>query len=97
MDFQNKELAEFLEQSVSWLFDLNPNSVGIVALNDDKDLAWTGFLNCSPEDKARLMHHIQTDITMDVISSNIHHIHDMLMEYEEEDDGEGTEEDGDEP
>jgi hypothetical protein len=83
--FQNKELAEFLEDSVHGLFDLNPDYIATVAVNDTAGIASTQYFNCGVEDKARMIHHILTDIIMDIVLSNIELINNAIMELNDED------------
>ena len=90
-EFQNKELAEFLEDSVHGLFDLNPSAICTVAINDDAGIASTQYYNCGVEDKSRMIHHILTDIIMDIVISNVEIIRNYIIdaendEYEQEDD-----------
>ena len=92
--FENQELAEFLEDTVHSLFDLNPNAVAVVAVNDDAGIAGTNYHNCGVEDKGRMMHHILEDIVMDIVLSNIEIIRNLLTEDENDEDG--GDDDGDE-
>ena len=80
--FENTELAEFLEDAVHGLFDLNPNAVAVVAINDDAGIAGTNYHNCGVEDKGRMMHHILEDIVMDIVLSNATLIRDAIAEAE---------------
>lgn len=87
--FENKELAEFLEDSARGLFDLNPNAACVVGINDDVGIAGTNYLTNSIDDKARLMHQIFSDLVMDIVLSNIHLVRESLDDTEGEDiDGE---------
>ena len=90
-EFENKKLAEFLEDAVHSLIDLDPNAIAIVAISDDKGIAGTNYYGCGVEDKGRMIHHINEDIIMDVILNNAKTIHDVLIESE--DDGEEDEDD----
>lgn len=49
-EFENKELAEFLEDAVQGLFDLDPNAIAIVAINDDRGIAGTQYYGCGVND-----------------------------------------------
>ena len=95
-EFQNKELAEFLEDSVHGLFDLNPSAICTVAINDDAGIASTQYYNCGVEDKSLMIHHILTDIIMDIVLSNIELIHNSLIELENDEDEQEDDEDADE-
>lgn len=91
IDFDNQELAEFLEDAVQGLFDLDPNAIAIVAINDDRGIAGTQYYGCGVEDKGRIIHHINEDIIMDVILNNAEMIRNIVMdadddEIDEEDD-----------
>ena len=85
-EFENKELAEFLEDAVQGLFDLNPNAIAIVAINDDRGIAGTQYYGCGVEDKGRMIHHINEDIVMDIILNNADTIRDILMDDGNDDD-----------
>ena len=90
-EFENKELAEFLEDAVQGLFDLDPNAIAIVAINDERGIAGTQYYGCGVEDKGRIIHHINEDIIMDVILNNAEMIRNIVMvadddEIDEEDD-----------
>lgn len=85
-EFKNKELAEFLEDAVQGLFDLDPNAIAIVAINDDRGIAGTQYYGCGVEDKGRIIHHISEDIIMDVILNNANMIRNVLIDAENDDD-----------
>lgn len=92
-EFENKELAAFLEDAVHGLFDLNPNTVVTVAINDAAGIASTQYYNCGVEDKSRMIHHILTDIIMDIVLSNIELIHNAIIELENDEDEQENDED----
>ena len=94
IEFENQELAEFLEDAVHSLVDLDPNAIAIVAINDERGIAGTQYYGCGVEDKGRMIHHINEDIIMDVILNNAKTIHDVLIESEDDEDEEGDDEIG---
>lgn len=59
-----------MEDAVQGLFDLDPNAIAIVAINDDRGIAGTQYYGCGVEDKGRMIHHINEDIVMDIILNN---------------------------
>lgn len=85
-EFENKELAEFLEDAVQGLFDLDPNAIAIVAINDDRGIAGTQYYGCGVEDKGRMIHHINEDIIMDVILNNAEMIRNIVMDADDDED-----------
>lgn len=85
-EFENKELAEFLEDAVQGLFDLDPNAIAIVAINDDRGIAGTQYYGCGVEDKGRIIHHINEDIIMDVILNNAEMIRNIVMDADDDED-----------
>lgn len=85
MEFENKELAEFLEDTVRNVIDLNPNAIAIVAINDDRGVAGTQYYGCGVEDKGRMIHHIVEDIVMDIILNNAGTIGRYIVDAEGED------------
>lgn len=68
------------------LFDLDPNAIAIVAINDDRGMAGTQYYGCGVEDKGRIIHHISEDIIMDVILNNANMIRNVLIDAENDDD-----------
>lgn len=84
--FKNAELAEFLEDAVRGLFELDPNKICIVAINDESGIAGTNYHNCGVEDKSRMIHHIQEDIIMDVILNNASLIRNCVIGAENDED-----------
>lgn len=87
-EFENQELAEFLEDSARGMFDLNPGIACVVGINDEVGLAGTNYLTESTDDKGRLVHHILADIIMDIVLSNVHLIREAIAELEEAEDDE---------
>ena len=86
IDFDNQELAEFLEDAVQGLFDLDPNAIAIVAINDERGIAGTQYYGCGVEDKGRIIHHINEDIIMDVILNNAEMIRNIVMDADDDED-----------
>ena len=78
------------------LFDLNPDAIATVAVNDGVGIASTQYYNCGVEDKARMIHHILTDIIMDIVLSNVELIHNAIIELENDEDETEDDEDADE-
>ena len=66
------------------LFDLDPNVIAIVAINDDRGIAGTQYYNCGVEDKGRMIHHINEDIVMDIIMNNADTIRTWIMDADED-------------
>ena len=91
-EFENKELAKFLEDAVHSLVDLDPNAIAIVAINDDSGIAGTQYYGCGVEDKGRMVHHINEDIIMDVILNNADIIRNAVMDAENDEDEEDDDE-----
>lgn len=85
MEFENKKLAEFLEDTVRNIIDLNPNAIAIVAINDDRGVAGTQYYGCGVEDKGRMIHHINEDIIMDIVLNNADTIRNAIMNEEDDD------------
>lgn len=91
-EFENQELAQFMEDMVKGLVDLDPNAVAVVAINDEKGVAATQYYGCGVEDKGRMAHHINEDIIMDVILNNASMINKMLIDAENDEDEEDDDE-----
>lgn len=88
-EFENQELAEFLEDAVRGLVELDPNAIAIVAINDDRGIAGTQYYGCGVEDKGRIIHHINEDIIMDVIMNNAWMIRNIVMDEDDNEIDEG--------
>lgn len=69
------------------MVNLDPETIAIVARSGERDMAFTAYYNCNPEDKSVLVHHILSDVVLDIVRANRDEI------FVDEDDGE--EDDGD--
>lgn len=87
-EFENKELAEFLEDAVRGLVEFDPTEIAIVANNCNEGLAQTQYYNCTIVDKGHAITQILQDIIDDFIVSNKDRIRSILLddEIEQEDD-----------
>ncbi len=83
MDFSKIPCAEWLEDTLRHLLSSDAEHICICALLADKTVG-TAYYNCSAQDKAIIVHNIQTDIMMDVLEVNIDRIKDMLDGVEDE-------------
>lgn len=81
-EFENKDLAEFLEDAVEALFALDPDCIGIVAISDSKGIAGTNYYNAGIQDKGAMMTHILEDIMDDFIHSNAERIRSIILDDE---------------
>lgn len=91
-EFENQELAQFMEDMVKGLVDLDPNAVAVVAINDEKGVAATQYYGCGVEDKGRMAHHILEDIIMDIVLNNADIIRNAIMDDENDEDEEDDDE-----
>lgn len=83
-----------MEDVVQGLFEINPNAVAIVAINDDRGIAGTQYYGCGTEDKGRMAHHINEDIIMDIITNNAGYIRNLVIDEENDEDETEDDEDG---
>lgn len=81
-EFENKELAEFLEDAVRGLVEFDPTKIAIVANNCNTGFAQTQYYNCSIVDKGCAITQILQDIIDDFIVSNRDRIRAILMDDE---------------
>ena len=81
-EFENKELAEFLEDAVRGLVEFDPTEIAIVANNCNEGLAQTQYYNCTIVDKGHAITQILQDIIDDFIVSNKDRIRAILMDDE---------------
>mgnify|MGYP003290597231 CR=1 FL=1 len=79
-EFENRELAEFLEDAIQGLFTLDPNAIAIVAINNDRGIAGTQYYNCGISDKGMAITHILEDIIDDFIQNNAERIRSIILD-----------------
>lgn len=82
-DISKLPYAAWLEESVKTVVSVSPKSICIAATADD-GTTFTGYYNADAQDKAVFSHHIQSDVTMDIIRNNAGMIKAILSEAEEE-------------
>lgn len=80
-DITKQPYAAWLEESLHVIAGLDPVCLCIAAKSTDGDV-FTGYYGADATDKAVFAHHIQSDVTMDIIRANIDEIKDMLREAE---------------
>lgn len=78
-DITRQPYAEWLENSLRTVVDIEPVCLCIAAKNPDGTV-FTGYYNADATDKAVFAHNIQSDVTMDIIRENIGKIKEMLEE-----------------
>jgi hypothetical protein len=79
INFDNKELAEFMEDLVKGLVELDPTQVSVVAVNEDRGIAGTQYYNCGIHDKGLAITHILEDIIDDFIQNNAERIRSIIL------------------
>lgn len=82
ISFENKDLAEFLEDAVRGLVEFDPTEIAIVANNSNTGFAQTQYYNCSIVDKGHAVTQILQDIIGDFIISNADMIRAILLDDE---------------
>lgn len=80
-DITKQPYAAWLEESLQVIAGIDPVCLCIAATSPDGDV-FTGYYGADATDKAVFAHHIQSDVTMDIIRANIDDIKDMLREAE---------------
>lgn len=78
-EIKSAPYAEWLELVLRKLFEGKPASIGLCATLEDGS-TMTAYYQCDAQDKAVFAHHIQNDVTMDVILANIDLLRDALEE-----------------
>lgn len=81
-EIKNAPYAEWLEECIRTLFCEAPVRIGLCATLEDGS-TMTAYYQCDAQDKAVFAHHIQNDVTMDVILANIDMLRDALEEDED--------------
>lgn len=84
ISFENKELAEFLEDMVRGLVTLNPTQITVVAVNEDDGIAGTQYYNCGISDKGQAMVHILEDIIDEFITNNAERLRSIILDDEDD-------------
>lgn len=79
MDIECTPYAEWLEECIKLIFEEKPVCIAMVATLDSGE-TMTGYYNASAQDKAVFVHHIQTDVTMDIVRANIDLVKNALEE-----------------
>lgn len=82
-DITKQPYAEWLEKSLKVISEFNPACLCIAATSPDGE-TFTGYYNADATDKAVFAHHIQSDVTMDIIRANIATIKVMLEDCDAE-------------
>jgi hypothetical protein len=83
MDLQNSKYAEFLEEVLSGVVQLQPEKIGICMIAEDGTTMTGYFGDCCPTDKAVMAFNLQNDATMDTIMANAK----MILEAAENGEG----------
>lgn len=86
-EFENTELAEFLEDTVHAIVDMEPDAIAVVARSETDQAVFTNCYNCNTEYKAILAFHLLCDIITDVVKTN----KDFIFEENDEIDGDDDE------
>ena len=75
--------AAWLEEAIETVVGVSPKSICIAATAHD-GTTFTGYYNADAQDKAVFSHHIQSDVTMDIIRNNADMIKSILSEAGDE-------------
>lgn len=80
-DITKQPYAAWLEESLQVIAGIETVCLCIAATSPDGDV-FTGYYGADATDKVVFAHHIQSDVTMDIIRANIDEIKGMLGEAE---------------
>lgn len=80
-DITKQPYAKWLEESLQVISEFDPACLCIAATSPDGE-TFTGYYNADATDKAVFAHHIQSDVTMDIIRENIETIKRLIGEVE---------------
>lgn len=69
MVFENREMAEWLEDVVRHIIEKNAEGIAFVAQSNDGE-TFTAYFNCGPCRKVELASHMQIDAMREVIDAN---------------------------
>ena len=85
MVIENTPYAQWLEESVKNILDFRPDAMCLVATRQSDGLALTGYYNSGPREMSSFLHHVGSDLIMEVIENNIAHIKGMMEEEDDDD------------
>ena len=94
INIEESPYAEWLEGSIRTIMTLQPDTMALVAVRDSDGMALTSYFNAGVREKSAFIHHIQSDLVMEIIENNADNIREMLFgdeddEDDDEIDGEG--------
>lgn len=84
MKIEDAPYAEWLEDGIKTIFHGKPVCIALVATLESGETV-TGYYNADAQDKAVFAHHIQSDVTLDIIANNAGFVRAMLEESEDAD------------
>lgn len=84
--------AEWLEGSIKAIMALRPDTMGLVAIRNEDEMAITSYFRADSSDMVRFIGQFASDYIMDIIQANIANIHNMLIEEENDDIEDGDDE-----
>lgn len=73
MDVTKAPYAEFLEDFIKSLVELQAEKIGVSAILQDGNVL-TGYYECDHQDKALMGYHMTSDAMMDVVRANARQI-----------------------
>lgn len=87
MDVTESPYAEFLENFIQNVMELQPEKIGVSAILPDGSVMTGYYGDCCHQDKAIMGYHMTTDAMMDTIFANARQIVEAAQEDEDEEGG----------
>ncbi len=79
------ELSEWFLTIAPQMFNSDMDAVSVVGIDKDRNLR-SVYWNCSPQDRALMIHALMSDNLMTMLHENAKDIRAMLLDNEEDDD-----------
>ena len=86
MDITKTPYAEFLENFIENIMELQPEKIGVSAILPDGSVLTGYYGDCGHQDKAMMGYHMTTDAMMDTVTANARQIIEAAEEGDEDGD-----------
>ena len=86
MDVTKTPYAEFLENFIRSIMELQPGKIGVCAILPDGSVLTGYYGDCSHQDKAMMGYHFHTDAVMETVEANARRIIEAAEDTQEGED-----------
>ena len=92
--YEDLPFAEWLEDTAHGIIAMEPDIIGMVAIREPDGIAMTSYFNADAGDLGRMISTIHADLVLKIIENNASLIRNMVMDQQNDEDGEEDDEDG---